>query len=50
MKELRVQYDGSPYRILFAFDPKRQAILSTTLGGALARSVAIKEEISVGMR
>jgi hypothetical protein len=50
MKELRVQHDGNPYRILFAFDPKRQAVLLTTLGGALARSVAIKEEISGGMR
>jgi hypothetical protein len=27
MKELRVQYDGNPYRILFAFDPQRQAVL-----------------------
>ena len=27
MKELRVQYAGRPYRILFAFDPRRCAIL-----------------------
>jgi hypothetical protein len=27
MKELRVQHDGDPYRILFAFDPQRQAVL-----------------------
>ena len=27
MKELRVQYKGKPWRILFAFDPKRNAIL-----------------------
>jgi hypothetical protein len=27
MKELRVQYKGDPWRILFAFDPKRNAIL-----------------------
>jgi len=27
MKELRVQFQGDPYRILFAFDPKRQAVL-----------------------
>lgn len=27
MKELRVQYKGDPWRILFAFDPQRQAIL-----------------------
>ena len=27
MKELRVQYEGRPYRIFFAFDPRRNAIL-----------------------
>ncbi|HZD75918.1 MAG TPA: type II toxin-antitoxin system RelE/ParE family toxin, partial [Acidobacteriaceae bacterium] len=27
MKELRVQHDGHPYRILFIFDPKRNAVL-----------------------
>ena len=27
LKELRVQYRGDPYRILFAFDPKREALL-----------------------
>jgi hypothetical protein len=27
LKELRIQYQGQPWRILFAFDPKRQAIL-----------------------
>jgi hypothetical protein len=27
MRELRVQYEGEPWRILFAFDPKRNAIL-----------------------
>jgi hypothetical protein len=31
MKELRVQYRGEPWRILFAFDPRRFAIL--LLGG-----------------
>jgi len=31
MKELRVQYLGEPWRILFAFDPMRKAIL--LLGG-----------------
>jgi len=25
MKELRVQHEGRPYRILFAFDPRRMA-------------------------
>jgi hypothetical protein len=27
MKELIVQHEGEPYRILFAFDPRRAAIL-----------------------
>jgi hypothetical protein len=27
MRELRVQHKGEPYRILYAFDPKRIAIL-----------------------
>ena len=27
MKELRVQHRGRPYRVLFAFDPRRSAIL-----------------------
>jgi hypothetical protein len=27
MKELRVQHQGRPYRILFAFDPRRAAYL-----------------------
>lgn len=27
MRELRVQHEGRPYRILFAFDPRRCAIL-----------------------
>jgi hypothetical protein len=27
MKELRIQYQGEPWRILFAFDPKHQAVL-----------------------
>jgi hypothetical protein len=27
MKELRIQYQGDPWRILFAFDPHRAAIL-----------------------
>lgn len=31
LKELRVQHQGDPYRILFAFDPKREALL--LLGG-----------------
>lgn len=31
MKELRVQHEGRPYRILYAFDPRRVGIL--LLGG-----------------
>jgi len=31
MRELRVQHEGRPYRVLYAFDPKRSAIL--LLGG-----------------
>jgi len=31
MKELRVQHGGAPYRVLFAFDLKRRAVL--LLGG-----------------
>lgn len=27
LKELRVQHRGEPYRILFAFDPKREVLL-----------------------
>jgi hypothetical protein len=27
MRELRVQHAGSPYRVLYAFDPRRHAIL-----------------------
>ncbi len=27
MRELRVQHQGRPYRVLFAFDPRRTAIL-----------------------
>lgn len=27
MRELRVQHKGRPYRVLYAFDPRRMAIL-----------------------
>ncbi len=27
MRELRIQHKGEPYRVLYAFDPKRCAIL-----------------------
>jgi hypothetical protein len=35
LKELRVQHAGRPYRILFAFDPRRNAYL--ILGGDKSR-------------
>ncbi len=31
MRELRIQHEGRPYRVLYAFDPKRVALL--LLGG-----------------
>lgn len=31
MRELRIQHEGRPYRVLYAFDPKRTAYL--LLGG-----------------
>jgi hypothetical protein len=27
MRELRIQFEGGPYRVLYAFDPRRTAIL-----------------------
>jgi hypothetical protein len=27
MRELRIQHEGRPYRVLYAFDPRRAAIL-----------------------
>ena len=34
MRELRVQHKGDPYRVLYAFDPRRMAIL--LIGGCKA--------------
>ena len=31
MRELRIQHEGKPYRVLYAFDPRRSALL--LLGG-----------------
>ena len=31
MRELRIQHEGRPYRVLYAFDPRRSALLP--LGG-----------------
>lgn len=27
MRELRIQHEGRPYRVLYAFDPRRMAML-----------------------
>jgi hypothetical protein len=27
MRELRIQHEGRPYRVLYAFDPRRAAVL-----------------------
>ena len=34
MRELRIQHRGDPYRVLYAFDPRRTAIL--LIGGCKA--------------
>jgi hypothetical protein len=36
MRELRVQHSGEPFRVLYAFDPRRVAIL--LIGGGKAGS------------
>lgn len=47
---LRVQHAGEPYRILFAFDPKRQAVLllggnkSGDLGGSVDITIHFPEK------
>jgi hypothetical protein len=38
MRELRIQHEGRPYRVLYAFDPRRAAIL--LLGGDRPEKVA----------
>lgn len=42
MRELRVQHQGRPYRVLYAFDPRRTAIL--LLGGDKTGNAAWYEE------
>ena len=32
MRELRIQHEGRPYRVLYAFDPRRAAILRLGAG------------------
>jgi hypothetical protein len=43
LKELRIQHAGNPYRVIFAFDPRRTAIL--LLGGRKAGSKWYKTAI-----
>ena len=43
MKELRVQHEGRPYRILFAFDPRRTALL--LVGGDKTGNARFYEEM-----
>jgi hypothetical protein len=42
MRELRIQHEGRPYRVLYAFDPRRSAIL--LIGGDKTRSDRWYEE------
>lgn len=42
MRELRVQHKGKPYRVFYAFDPRRVAIL--LLGGKKAGNNAWYEK------
>jgi hypothetical protein len=42
MKELRVQHEGRPYRIFFAFDPRRTGIL--LIGGEKTGTPRFYEE------
>ncbi len=46
MKELRIQYQGEPWRILFAFDPKRQAVLLVG-GNKTGNKLWYKENIAI---
>jgi hypothetical protein len=50
LKELRVQHDGRPYRVLYAFDPRRVAVLllggdKTGDGRWYEKAIALAEKI-----
>jgi hypothetical protein len=50
MRELRIQHDGRPYRVLYAFDPRRVAILliggdKTGDGRWYERFIPVAEEL-----
>ncbi|MDJ1181237.1 type II toxin-antitoxin system RelE/ParE family toxin [Roseofilum sp. BLCC_M91] len=49
LKELRIQYKGDPWRILFAFDPERQAILLVG-GNKTGNKRWYKENIAIAER
>jgi hypothetical protein len=49
MKELRIHYQGEPWRILFAFDPLRQAILLVG-GNKTGNNRWYKENIPIAER
>ncbi|SUO98473.1 Uncharacterized protein conserved in bacteria [Suttonella indologenes] len=38
LKELRVQHQGKPYRLLFVFDPIRQVVM---LCGAIRQAISV---------
>jgi hypothetical protein len=42
LRELRIQHRGRPYRVFYAFDPERQAVL--LLGGNKSGKVRFYEE------
>lgn len=43
LRELRVQHEGRPYRVLYAFDPARKAVL--LLGGDKAGNDRFYEQV-----
>lgn len=50
MRELRIQHEGRPYRVLYAFDPRRTAILliggdKTGLDRWYARFVPLADDL-----
>jgi hypothetical protein len=50
LKELRVQYRGEPWRILFAFDPERAAILPVGGNKVGDEKVWYRENIPIAER
>lgn len=48
MRELRIQHAGRPYRVLYAFDPRRSAIL--LIGGKTGRNRWYRVHIPIADR